>query len=489
MAHDRKSALELVSALPRGLYIDGKWRESSTGARYPVRNPADGAMFTEVADASVADAQDALAAADAAQKEWGATTPRYRAELLRTVFDRIIERTEDFAALISLEMGKPLAEARGEVAYGAEFLRWFSEQAAHLTGSYAPAPNGGYRIVTAKQPVGPCLLITPWNFPLAMATRKIGAALAAGCTCLVKPAPQTPLTLALLMRILDELNVPAGVVNYLPTLDAAAQSKALMDDARLRKVSFTGSTGVGSILLHQAADRVLRTSMELGGNGPFVVFDDADLDEAVEGAMLAKMRNAGESCVAANRFLVHSAIAEEFTERLTRRFEALVPGDAFDSSSTLGPLIDARQLAKVGELVDDAVAHGARIRTGGKALGGDGYFFAPTVLTDIPDAARLAHEEIFGPVAAITTFDTERQALDRANATEYGLAGYVYTRDISRALRFAEGLESGMVGINRGLVSDPGGPFGGVKASGLGREGGAVGIEEYLETKYLAVQL
>ncbi|MGF6885387.1 succinate-semialdehyde dehydrogenase/glutarate-semialdehyde dehydrogenase [Nocardia sp. GAS34] len=489
MAHDRESALALVAELPRGLYINGRWRESATGAHYPVHNPADGTVLTEVADASVADAQDALTAAEAAQKDWGATTPRYRAELLRRVFDRIIERTEDFAALISLEMGKPLAEARGEVAYGAEFLRWFSEQAAHLTGSYAPAPNGGYRIVTAKQPVGPSLLITPWNFPLAMATRKIGAALAAGCTCLIKPAPQTPLTLALLMRIFDELNMPAGVVNYLPTLDAAAQSKALMDDPRLRKVSFTGSTGVGSILLHQAADRVLRTSMELGGNGPFIVFDDADLDAAVEGAMLAKMRNAGESCVAANRFLVHSAVAEEFTQRLVRRFEKLVIGDAFDPASTVGPLIDARQLDKVTELVDDAVAHGARIRVGGKASSGAGYFYAPTVLTDVPETARIGREEIFGPVAAITTFDTEAQALERANATEYGLAGYVYTRDISRALRFAEGLESGMVGVNRGLVSDPGGPFGGVKASGLGREGGATGIEEYLETKYLAVQL
>ncbi|MEV4125712.1 NAD-dependent succinate-semialdehyde dehydrogenase [Nocardia sp. NPDC049707] len=489
MVHDRKSALALVEALSRELYINGRWRESSTGARYSVHNPADGSAITEVADASVADAQDALAAAHAAQRDWGATTSRYRAELLRRVFDRIIERTEDFAALISLEMGKPLAEARGEVAYGAEFLRWFSEQAAHLTGSYAPAPNGGYRIVTAKQPVGPSLLITPWNFPLAMATRKIGAALAAGCTCLVKPAPQTPLTLALLMQICHELDVPAGVVNYLPTLDAAAQSRALMDDARLRKVSFTGSTGVGSILLRQAADRVLRTSMELGGNGPFIVFDDAELDAAVDGAMLAKMRNAGESCVAANRFLVHEAIAEEFTERLVRRFEELVVGDAFDPASAVGPLIDAKQLDKVTELVDDAVARGARIRVGGKALGGNGYFYRPTVLTEVPGTARIAHEEIFGPVAAVTTFSTEEQALERANATEFGLAGYVYTRDLSRALRFAERLETGMVGVNRGLVSDPGGPFGGVKASGLGREGGASGIEEYLETKYLAVQL
>ncbi len=489
MGHDRTSALELVANLPRGLYIDGRWRESSTGARSSVHNPADGMVTTDVADASVTDALAALSAADAAQKQWGATTSRYRAELLRKAFDRVVERTEDFAALISLEMGKPLAEARGEVAYGAEFLRWFSEQAAHLTGSYAPAPNGGYRIVTAKQPVGPALLITPWNFPLAMATRKIGAALAAGCTCLIKPAPQTPLTLALLTQIFHELEVPAGVVNYIPTVDAAAQSKALMQDARLRKVSFTGSTGVGSILLHQAADRVLRTSMELGGNGPFIVFDDSDMDAAVEGAMLAKMRNAGESCVAANRFLVHSAVADEFTERLVKRFEALVPGDAFDPASTVGPLIDAKQLAKVTELVDDAVAEGARIRVGGKASGGVGYFYQPTVVTGVPDSARIAHEEIFGPVAAITTFDTEEQALERANATEYGLAGYVYTRDISRALRCAEQLETGMVGVNRGLVSDPGGPFGGVKSSGLGREGGADGIEEYLETKYLAVQL
>ncbi|WP_330229082.1 NAD-dependent succinate-semialdehyde dehydrogenase [Nocardia sp. NBC_00508] len=489
MFHDRNSARELVAALPRGLYIDGAWRESSTGASFPVHDPADATVLTEVADASLDDAMDALTAAHATQDAWGATTSRFRAELLRRAFGRIIERTEDFAALISLEMGKPLAEARGEVAYGAEFLRWFSEQAAHLTGSYAPAPNGGYRIVTTKVPVGPSLLITPWNFPLAMATRKIGAALAAGCTCVVKPAPQTPLTLALLTQIFHELEVPAGVVNYVPTLDAAALSLALMSDARLRKVSFTGSTGVGSILLRQAADRVLRTSMELGGNGPFVVFDDADLDAAVDGAMLAKMRNAGESCVAANRFLVHSDIAEEFTVRLVRRFEGLVAGDAFDPASTVGPLIDEAQLAKVTDLVDDAVAQGARLRTGGKTFGGDGHFFQPTVLTDVPDTARLAYEEIFGPVAAITTFDTEEQALARANDTEYGLAGYVYTRDISRALRFAERLETGMVGVNRGLVSDPGGPFGGVKASGQGREGGATGIEEYLETKYLAVEM
>jgi succinate-semialdehyde dehydrogenase/glutarate-semialdehyde dehydrogenase len=484
-----QSALALAAALPTDLYINGKWRESSTAARFPVHNPASAAVIADIADASIEDAMAALTAAHAAQAEWGASTPRYRAELLRRAFERVIERTEEFAAVISLEMGKPLAEARGEVTYGAEFLRWFSEQAAHITGTYAPAPNGGYRVVTTKVPVGPSLLITPWNFPLAMATRKIGAALAAGCTCLVKPAAQTPMTLALLMQVFDELEIPAGVVNFVPTTEAGAQSAALMADDRLRKVSFTGSTPVGSILLRQAADRVLRTSMELGGNGPFVVFEDADLDAAIEGAMLAKMRNAGESCVAANRFIVHRGIAEEFARRLTGRFEALVTGDAFDPASTVGPMIDAAQLAKVGELVGDAIARGARVRTGGQAAGGDGYFYQPTVLTDVPDSARLASEEIFGPVAAVYTFDTEAEALAMANSTEFGLVGYLYTRDVSRAIRFAERMETGMAGVNRGLVSDPAGAFGGIKASGLGREGGQTGIEEYLETKYLAIEV
>lgn len=487
--HDLTSALALVAAQPKELYINGGWRESESGARSPVHNPADGEVIATVADAGAADSLAALNAAHEAQARWGATTARYRAELLRTAFDHVVERTADFAAAISLETGKPLAEARGEVAYGAEFLRWFAEQAAHLTGTYGPAPNGGYRIVTTKVPVGPALLITPWNFPLAMATRKLGAALAAGCTCIVKPAPQTPLTQALLISVLHELCLPAGVVNFVPTSDAGAQSRILMDDARLKKVSFTGSTRVGSLLLRQAADRVLRSSLELGGNGPFIVFDDADLESVLDGAVLAKMRNAGESCVAANRFLVQRSVAGEFATRLADRFERIVPGSAFEPNSTVGPLIDGTQLARVGQLVDDAVASGARVLTGGKPLGGAGYFFQPTVLVDVPDTTELSRQEIFGPVAAIYSFDTEDTAVNMANDTEFGLVSYVYTRDVSRALRVAESLETGMVGVNRGLVSDPAAPFGGVKASGLGREGGHVGIEEYLETKYLAVHL
>ena len=489
MAHDRMTARTLVASVPTQLYIDGTWCDASGGARFAVLDPSDASVLGEVADATVDDALRALAAADSAQQVWGATSARVRADILRRAFDRVTERADDFAALISLEMGKPLAEASGEVAYGAEFLRWFSEQAAHVAGSYAPAPAGGYRVITTKVPVGPALLITPWNFPLAMATRKIGAALAAGCTCIVKPAAQTPLTLALLTGVMDEIGVPAGVLNFVPTIDAAAQSSALMADERLRKVSFTGSTPVGSTLLHQAADRVLRSSMELGGNGPFVVFDDADLDSAIDGAVLAKMRNAGESCVAANRFIIHRDIADEFSCRLTERFDALVTGDAFAVDSTVGPLIDERQLTKVGELVDDAVARGARVLTGGKPSGGPGFFYQPTVLVDVPESARLRSEEIFGPVAAIYEFTTEEQALAMANDTEYGLVGYLYTRDVSRAVRFAERMETGMVGLNRGLVSDPAGSFGGVKASGMGREGGATGIEEYLETKYIAMQV
>jgi succinate-semialdehyde dehydrogenase/glutarate-semialdehyde dehydrogenase len=489
VGQDRSSALALVATIPRCLFIDGCWRDAAAGETFPVFDPCDEATLGEMADASVTDALDALSAATVAQDGWGATSARERAEYLRSAFDRVIERADDFAALISLEMGKPLAEARGEVAYGAEFLRWFSEQAAHVAGGYAPAPAGGYRIVTVKVPVGPALLITPWNFPLAMATRKIGAALAAGCTCIVKPAAQTPLTLALLTAVFDEVGLPPGVLNFVPTEDAAAQSRALMSDARLRKVSFTGSTPVGSTLLHQAADHVLRSSMELGGNGPFVVFDDADLDAAIEGAMLAKMRNAGESCVAANRFIVQREIADDFARRLTERFGTLVTGDAFAAESTVGPMIDQRQLNKVGELVDDAVARGAQVLIGGKTSSSTGYFYEPTVLIDVPDSARMRTEEIFGPVAAIYRFDTEADALAMANDTDFGLVGYLYTRDVSRAVRFAERMETGMVGVNRGLVSDPAGSFGGVKASGLGREGGSTGIDEYQETRYIALNV
>jgi succinate-semialdehyde dehydrogenase/glutarate-semialdehyde dehydrogenase len=485
-----------VSALPRhpalpdvptGLFIAGEWRASADGREFPVEYPVDGSTVASVADGTVPDALDALDAAAAAQAEWGATSARERAELLRRSFDALVARGEEFAGLISLESGKPLAEARAEVRYGAEFLRWFAEQTAHVTGDYGRSPEGDLRIVTVKQPVGPCLLITPWNFPLAMATRKIGAALAAGCTVIVKAAAQTPLTTNLLAGLMAAEGVPPGVLNVVPTTDAAGQSRALMADRRLRKVSFTGSTAVGSLLLEQAAPHVLRSSMELGGNGAFLVFDDADLDAAVAGAVVAKLRNGGQSCVAANRFLVHEDVAEAFVARFTEQVAAGRVGDAFDDGVTVGPLIDAAQQRKVAELVDDAVAAGARVACGGRIVDGPGHFYLPTVLTDVPRTARMWREEVFGPVAAIYTFRDEAEAVALANDTEYGLACYLFTADLARALRVGERLETGIVGVNRGVVSNPAGAFGGIKASGLGREGGVLGIEEYLETKYLAL--
>jgi succinate-semialdehyde dehydrogenase / glutarate-semialdehyde dehydrogenase len=472
--------------VPTGAFVAGRWHDADT--TFVVEEPATGAWLADVADTDLEAALAALDAASDAQAAWGATPPRLRADVLRRAFDLIVERTDDFAAVITAEMGKPLAESRGEVAYGAEFFRWFSEQTAHVHGDYGTAPAGGFRVVTTKRPVGPSYLVTPWNFPLAMGTRKIGAALAAGCTVVFKPAAQTPLTAALLVEVLAEAGVPDGVVNLVPTLDAAAQSRALMADPRLRKVSFTGSTGAGRTLLHQAADGVLRTSMELGGNGPFIVLDDADVDAAVEGAMLAKFRNGGESCVAANRFIVHSAVAEEFTTKFVDRVRALVPGPGADARSTVGPLIDARSLDKVAGLVEDAIADGATVRCGAVRPDGPGHFYAPTVLTGVAAGSRILQEEIFGPVAPITVVDSTDDAVDLANATPYGLAAFVYTRDVARALDVAERIDAGMVGVNRGLVSEAGAPFGGVKASGLGREGGHVGIDEYLETRYMALE-
>ncbi|SEP51140.1 NAD-dependent succinate-semialdehyde dehydrogenase [Amycolatopsis saalfeldensis] len=469
------------------LYVGGEWVE--TGATFTVEDPATGERIAEVADAGPEHALAALDAAHASRAELAASSPRTRAGWLRAAFDAVLARTEEFAETITREMGKPLAQSRGEVAYGAEFLRWFAEQAAHLHGGFAVSPDGASRIVTTHRPVGPALLITPWNFPLAMLTRKLGAALAAGCPVLLKPAEQTPLTAALLTEILDGLGLPEGAVSLLTTTRAPELSAALMADDRLRKVSFTGSTAVGSALIRQSAHHVQRTSMELGGNAPFLVFDDAGLEAALDGAMLAKFRNGGESCVAANRFLVHRAVAEEFTARFTERVRELKPGNGFDPASTLGPLIDARQRDKVTELVRDAVAHGAKAVTGGEPIDGPGYFFEPTVLTGVDPAHRVMQEEIFGPVAPIAVFDTEAEAVELANATPYGLVAFVYTRDLSRAVRVAEACETGMVGINRGIVSEPAAPFGGVKASGLGREGGRSGIEEYLETGYFALGL
>ncbi len=477
----------LVATVPTDLFINGVWREASDGARVEVEDPSTGLAFATVADATVTDGGDALAAASTAQASWAATAPRERGELLRSAYELLTERAEDFATLMTLEMGKPLAEARGEVAYGAEFFRWFSEEAVRISGRWMTAPNGATRLLTMKKPVGPTLMITPWNFPLAMGTRKIGPAIAAGCTMVVKPATQTPLSMLALAALLDEAGLPAGVLNVITTTRTAQVVEPLVRDARTRKLTFTGSTPVGRKLVEQSATQLLRVSMELGGNAPFIVFDDADLDAAVDGAMLAKMRNMGEACTAANRFLVQAGVADEFATRLTARMEQLSIGRGSEAGMDVGPLIDASAQAKVEELVDDAVLRGARIACGGKPVGEAGYFYAPTVLTDVPADARLLREEIFGPVAAIATFDTEHEAIARANDTEYGLAAYLFTRDLSRVLRLTVGLEFGMVGVNQGIVSNAAAPFGGMKASGFGREGGFEGIEEYLETTYVGL--
>ncbi|WP_025157786.1 NAD-dependent succinate-semialdehyde dehydrogenase [Leifsonia aquatica] len=474
-------------AVPSGLFIGGEWRSAARDAQFDVHDPATGDVIARVADASLADAAEALDAAAGAQAAWGATTTRVRAEILRRAFDLIHARRDAIAAVTTAEMGRPLDQSLAEVDYGAEFFRRFAEQAAHGDGGFVAAPNGGFDILTTKVPVGPSLLITPWNFPLAMGTRKIGAALAAGCTTLIKPAAQTPLTMAMLVSLLVEAGVPDGVVNFIPTSQAAAQSENLMRDPRLRKVSFTGSTGVGVRLLQQAAPNVMRSSMELGGNGPFLVLEDADVEAAVDGAMIAKFRNGGQSCVAANRFIVHSSVAEEFVDRLVARTKSLRVAPGTTPGSDIGPIIDARQRDRVQRLVDDAVAAGAEVLAGGHTIPGDGYFYAPTVLADVPPTAEIATEEIFGPVAVIVTVDSDDEAVRVANDTPFGLAAFVYTDDVTRAFDVASRIEAGMVGINRGLVSEAAAPFGGVKASGLGREGGRVGIDEYLETKYIAL--
>ncbi|MDF3310599.1 NAD-dependent succinate-semialdehyde dehydrogenase [Rhodococcus sp. T2V] len=477
----------LLEAVPAGLYIGGQWRPSETGNTFPVHDPATGRELAVVADATVADGAAALDAAAAAQKGWARTAPRERAELLRAAFDAVLTRADDFALLMTLEMGKPLAEARGEVTYGAEFLRWFSEEAVRVSGRYAAAPDGKTRLLVHKRPVGPCLFITPWNFPLAMATRKIAPAIAAGCTMVVKPATLTPLTTLLLVQVLEQVGLPPGVLNVIPTSRAGLVTAPLITDPRLRKLSFTGSTEVGRRLLADSAQQVLRTSMELGGNAPFLVFADADVDAAVEGAIVAKLRNMGEACTAANRFIVHESVADEFATKLAARMRSLVVGPGSEEDSQLGPLIDQESRDKVHNLVQDAAANGATIVTGGQPVPGNGYFYAPTVLTGVSADARILHEEIFGPVAPITTFRDEEHAVEVANSTEYGLVAYVYTRDTARTLRMSEELETGMLGINVGVVSNPAAPFGGVKQSGLGREGGFEGIDEYLETRYVGV--
>ena len=482
----QKSALE---AAPTQLYIGGEWRDSASGQTFTVHDPATGRTIAEVADGTIADGRAALDAAVAAQADWAKVPPRERSELLRSAFELINERAETFAMLMTLEMGKPLAEARGEVKYGNEFFRWFAEEAVRIHGRYAVAPDGATRLVTTKQPVGPTFAITPWNFPLAMGTRKIGPALAAGCTIVVKPAHETPLTMLLLAKTLDEVGVPSGVLNVITTSQSSDVSEPIIRDPRLRKLTFTGSTGIGKKLVEQSSEQLLRLSMELGGNAPFVVFEDADLDKAVEGAMLAKMRNIGEACTAANRFIVHASVAEEFGRRFAERMGALTVGKGTGKGVDVGPLITEKARTGVAEMVDEAVAGGATVLTGGEVPTGKGWFYPPTVITGVSADARVLREEIFGPVAPIITFTTEEQAVELANSSEYGLVGYVFTQDNARVIRVAEALEFGMVGVNQGIVSNPSAPFGGVKHSGYGREGGFEGIEEYLETKYIGIAL
>lgn len=477
----------LLSTVPTGLFVGGRWREASDGASTGVEDPSSGKVLTKVADATPEDARAALEAAVQAQADWAATPPRARAEILRTAFEWVTDRADDFALLMTLEMGKPLAQSRGEVRYGAEFLRWFSEETVRVSGRWAMSPDGGSRLVTMKQPVGPTLMITPWNFPLAMGTRKIGPAVAAGCTMVVKPAPQTPLTMLLLADVLREAGLPDGVLNVTATTRTSEVVREFMVDTRLRKLTFTGSTPIGQHLVRQSADNLLRVSMELGGNAPFLVFPDADLESAVDGAMLAKMRNMGEACTAANRFLVHESIATEFSEMLADRMAAERIGRGTDEAVTVGPLIDDNARRGVGRLVKDAERQGARILTGGQPVGSAGYFYAPTVLVDVPHHAELMREEIFGPVAPITTFSDEDEARQLANDTRFGLVAYAFTRDLAQAVRISERLEVGMVGINQGIVSNPAAPFGGVKHSGFGREGGPEGIDEYLSVKYVGI--
>jgi succinate-semialdehyde dehydrogenase/glutarate-semialdehyde dehydrogenase len=489
LAADEQAVLQATST---DLYIAGAWRAAAGGGRFAVEDPSTRESLVEVADGTAEDALAALGAAADTQAEWAACAPRERGEILRRAYEGIVERSEQLALLMTLEMGKALAQSRAEIAYAAEFFRWFSEEAVRVHGRYMVNTTGSGRILTMRQPVGPCVFVTPWNFPTAMGTRKIAPAIAAGCTMVVKPAQQTPLSMLALARILEQAGLPSGVLNVITSRRSGEVIEPLLRDPRTRKLSFTGSTEVGRQLIEQSAHQILRVSMELGGNAPFIVFADADLDAAVEGAVLAKMRNVGEACTAANRFHVQEPLAEEFARRLAERLGAMKVGRGTEPDTDVGPLIDGRQREKVAELVADAVARGARVLVGGHALEGPGHpgwFYAPTVLVGVPPDARLLGEEIFGPVAPIATFADEQDALDAANRTEYGLVAYLYTRDLERAVRMAEGIEAGMVGLNQGIVSNPAAPFGGVKQSGYGREGGFEGIDEYLETKYVALSL
>ncbi len=479
----------VIDRVAKQLFIDGEWVDAEGSGTFEVLDPSTGTALCAVADASPADGRRALDAAVQAQRAFAATTPRERSDMLMRAFQLLHERTDELALLMTLEMGKPLADSRGEIAYAAEFFRHFAEEATRIDGGYQIAPTGGARFLVARQPVGPCLLITPWNFPMAMGTRKLGPAIAAGCTSVIKPAAQTPLSMLALGGILAEAGIPAGVVNIVTTRRANAVMEPLIRSGDARKLSFTGSTSVGKVLLEQCAEQVMRTSMELGGNAPFIVFEDADLDEAVAGALAAKMRNMGEACTAANRIYVHTSVIDAFGAKLAAAMSTMRIGRGVEEGVQVGPLIDAAAQQKVSGLVADAVAGGARILTGGQAPDGDGFFYPPTVLTGVPESVRMAREEIFGPVAPLTAFTDEQAVIDAANDTPYGLVAYVYTNDLRRALRVAEALECGMVGLNEGVVSNPAAPFGGVKASGLGREGGPTGIDEFLETKYIGVKM
>ena len=479
----------VVDKVAKHLYIGGEWRDASGGETFAVEDPATGEALCEIADGTPEDAKAALDAAVAMEAEWAATTPNERSEILWRAFELLNERADELALLMTLEMGKTVAESKGEIAYSAEFFRWFSGEALRVDGYYKTAGNAASRVLVMRQPVGPCFFITPWNFPMAMGTRKVGPAIAAGCTMVWKPAKLTPLSAFALAQLLSDAGLPGGVLNIVTSSSSGAVAGPVISDPRLRKLSFTGSTEVGRTLIEQSAENILKVSMELGGNAPFLVFDDADLDAAVEGAMLAKMRNIGEACTAANRFHVADSIAGEFTEKLAERMGTLRVGRGTEEGVDVGPLIDDDQRGKVAELVDDAAGKGAKVLVGGSKADGAGYFFEPTVLADVPPEARLLKEEIFGPVAPVASFDSTEDAIAAANDTEYGLVAYVFTRDLRRALTVCEGLETGMIGLNQGMVSNAGAPFGGVKQSGIGREGGNEGIEEYLETKYVAVNL
>jgi succinate-semialdehyde dehydrogenase/glutarate-semialdehyde dehydrogenase len=485
-AVEQSSALERV---PKQLYVGGEWRDAAGSGTLAVEDPSTGEPLVDVADGQPQDALAALSAAAEAQGEWAVHPPRERGEILRRAYEEIVQRTDELALLMTLEMGKSLAESRAEISYAAEFFRWFSEEAVRIHGRYMVNTTGKGRILTMRQPVGPCVFVTPWNFPTAMGTRKIAPAIAAGCTMVVKPAQQTPLSMLALAQILEHAGLPGGVLNVITAKHSGEVIEPLLKDPRTRKLSFTGSTEVGRKLIEQSAEQILRVSMELGGNAPFLVFADADLDAAVDGAMLAKMRNVGEACTAANRFHVHESLADEFARRMAERMGALKVGRGTDPDTDVGPLIDEAQREKVTELVEDARERGARLLLGGERVGERGYFYAPTVLDGVPEDARLLGEEIFGPVAPVATFSSDEQAIAAANRTEYGLVAYVYTRDLDRAFRVCEAIETGMVGLNQGVVSNPAAPFGGVKQSGFGREGGFEGIGEYLETKYVALGL